>query len=412
MMTARRRGVFVIVDGLGDRPVERLGQRTPLEAAATPVLDQLLATGDYGLVDPTRPGEVPNTHSGTGILLGVPPEQVDRMARGPVEACGAGRQLVDGEVALRANFATLTQRNGRVIVTDRRAGRIRRGTNRLAAELQDIDLGDGISGSLQPTDQHRGVVVLSGPGLDPSISDTDPGDGTLPAELQPCEGLRPQAAFTAEKVNAFINEAQRRLEGHPVNRERAAAGQSSASGVITRGAGSSYVPDNIVRDSGLCAVVIAGCNTVRGLAAMAGFDTVTEPAFTAGTDTDLDAKVRATLAALDEYDLAYLHVKAADICAHDRQPLAKRDFLERLDRALEPLLGAGVVVAVAADHTTDSNTGVHTADPVPALISVPGHARGQGVRTVSFGERSCATGTLPRQSGHRFLLSLVDALTA
>ncbi len=90
------------------------------------------------------------------------------------------------------------------------------------------------------------------------------------------------------------------------------------------------------------------------------------------------------------------------------KPLAKRDFLERLDKALEPLLDAGVVIAVGADHTTNSNTGAHSAEPVPALINQPG--ADPDFEPVKFGEVSCAEGNMERQISHEFLLRVLHTM--
>ena len=133
MTVSHHKCALLIIDGLGDLPVPELDGKTPLEAAYTPVLDRLASGGLYGLVDPIIPGEIPNTHSGAGMLLGLLPEQAGRLKRGPVEASGAGRVLKAGEIAIRANFATLETRDEALWVTDRRAGRITAGTDELAA---------------------------------------------------------------------------------------------------------------------------------------------------------------------------------------------------------------------------------------------------------------------------------------
>jgi len=409
---------LLIIDGLGDLPVPELDGKTPLEAAYTPFLDRLAGEGLYGLVDPIIPGEIPNTHSGAGMLLGLLPEQAGRLKRGPVEASGAGRVLVAGEIAVRANFATLVSRDEALWVTDRRAGRITSGADELAALLSDVDLGDDVHANLVATDQHRGVLVLSGPGLDASISNTDPGDGTMPAALKPCRPLRPEAELTAEKINRFIDEAHRLLTDHPINIARVSDGKPPANGLITRGAGERFSLDNILHAHGISAAVVSGCNTVRGLGRIFGFDTVSDPRFTAALDTDLNAKMAAVQSALRDHDMVYLHVKAPDICSHDRNPLAKRDFLQRLDKALAPLMEAGAIIAIAADHTTDSNSGFHTADPVPVLISQPGSdqflspVKFASVKfaSVKFGEAACRQGNMPRQLSNEFLLKLIHLM--
>jgi 2,3-bisphosphoglycerate-independent phosphoglycerate mutase len=402
--------VILIVDGLGDLPVAGLDGQTPLEAAETPVLDRMAAVGQYGLVDPILPGEIPNTDSGVGLLLGLPPDQAGTLHRGPVEAAGAGRWLGEGEIAVRANFATVEEGPDGLLVTDRRAGRAIAHVDELAQAIDGMDLGDGIRAEFRPTDQHRGVLVLSGPGLDDAVSDTDPGDGVNPAYLRPSRPLRPSAGLAAAKINRFTREAHRRLDRHPVNRARKADGKPLANGIITRGAGSAFQPVCRLEKLGLRAAVIAGCNTVLGLARLFGLEAVHKPGFTAALDTDLEGKISAALSALDDHDLAYIHVKASDLCAHDRKPLAKRDFLERLDSALEPLLSCGAVVALSSDHTTDSNTGAHTADPVPSLIFDPSAIENGDEPAVKFGETACRQGTLPRLRSFEFLDRILEKM--
>ncbi len=393
--------LVLIIDGLGDLPVTALGKRTPLEAAATPNLDRLANAGSCGLVDPIGGGELPSTNSGAGMLLGLAPEQAGWLQRGPVEAAGLGLPMRDGDVALRANFATLAGGADNCVVLDRRAGRIRQGAAELAAGFADVDLGHGVSAALHPTEQHRAALVLSGPGLDADITDTDPGDVALPVPLLPSRGRHPGAEFTAGRLNAFIRLAHEQLKDHAINRERAVRGLPPANGLITRGAGLVRRFDNHIVRAGLRAAVVTGCNTVRGLGRLFGFATPADPRFTGDIDTDLDAKLRTALDALPAHDLVFVHIKAPDVCAHDRQPGLKRDFLERLDTALSVVVGHELLLAVAADHTTDSNTGFHTADPVPALIcSAQATAVADGG---GFSERACRNGSMPRQTGAEFI---------
>ena len=402
------KGIVLIIDGLGDLPIDQLGGKTPLEAAHTPVLDQMASLGRYGLVDPIDPGETPNTHSGVGMLLGMLPEQADRLARGPVEAAGLGFELQSGSVAMRANFATLEPQDDGFVVVDRRAGRIDEGATTLASLIEYIELDEGVSASFRSTDQHRGLLVLSGPGLDPGISDTDPGDRPMPSPLLECLAVNPSARLAALMVNRFIQLAHQNLQDHPVNRDRAAAGLPPANGVITRGAGGVLTLDNIIRDQGLHASVISGCNTVKGLGSLLGFDVVSDPRFTGALDTDLEAKIQAAISQHLDHDLVFVHIKAPDICGHDRQPLLKRDFLEKLDSTLAPLTGAGTVIALASDHTTNSNSGFHTADPVPALLYCPDMAGSHA--KVNFGESACRKGNLPRQTSHSLLQEILRVM--
>jgi 2,3-bisphosphoglycerate-independent phosphoglycerate mutase len=406
----RQKCVLLIIDGLGDLPVVSLGRQTPLEAARTPIMDSLAAAGQIGLLDPVNPGEIPNTHSGTGMLLGVLPGQLDRLTRGPVEAAGAGQVLRDGQIAIRVNFATLERQDEGLRVIDRRAGRITTGASELASLLENMDLGDGVSARLQPTDQHRCVLILDGPGLDPAVSDTDPGNGGAPLFVQNCRPLHAEANLTAEKVNHFVAKAFELFDAHPINAARRQAGVMAANGLITRGAGAAFRLDNLLHDRGIQSSVVAACNTVRGLAGILGFEVHYDERFTADANTDIGAKMQSAVSALDNHELVFIHVKAPDLFAHDMQAAGKRDFIERLDEAMEFLKQAGVMVALTADHTTDSNSGLHTADPVPALLFDPSSAGVGSPPRVNFGESACRSGNLPRQSSHEFLELVVGKM--
>jgi 2,3-bisphosphoglycerate-independent phosphoglycerate mutase len=399
----------MIVDGLGDLPVAGLGGRTPLEAADTPNLDAMAASGFYGLLDPLKPGVKPNTHSGAGMLLGMQPGQTSNLPRGVVEAAGAGLILQPGDIALRCNFATVASRGSGLVVTDRRAGRIDENTKELAAQFSPVNLGDGVSAVLNSTDQHRAVLVLSGEGLGVPVSDTDPGDIGMPAAIPRCVAGNGSAGKTARKINEFVQLAHERLAIHPVNQERVRRGRLPASGVITRGAGAVAVFENEITRLGIPAAVVAGCNTVKGLGRLFGFQVFDDRRFTATLETDLEAKIAAVISALKHKELVYLHVKAPDLCAHDRQPEQKKVFIERLDRALAPLMDAETMVAVTADHTTDSNSGFHTADPVPALLWIPDRI---SKLDVQFSERSCADGNMSRRVSNEFLKMITDMITA
>ena len=273
-----------------------------------------------------------------------------------------------------------------------------------------MDLGDGVRASFQPTDQHRGALIFSGEGLGDGLSDTDPGDGAVPALLNPCRPLNADSEMAARKVNEFISRAHELLRDHPVNRERLRTGLLPANGVITRGAGKWSSLDNLLAESGVSSTLVVGCNTVTGLGRIFGMDPIVEPGFTADVNTDVRGKLAAAVDALENHQLVFVHIKAPDLFAHDFEPEGKKAFLEQVDEALEILEQSGAIIAVAADHTTDSNTGAHTADPVPVLISNPGQASAPSDRAVTFGETACRDGNLPRQTGHQFLLRVLEML--
>lgn len=402
--TPRGKRLLVILDGLGDVSCTALGGKTPLEAAVTPAMDSLVAAGRCGLVDPLAPGVAVDTQTGTAILFGVLPDDVDRVARGPVEAAGVGLDMRAGDVALRCNFATFSEGGDSPEILDRRAGRIREDTQRLADVLNDLPSFEGISATFAPASQHRCVLRLSGADLSAAITDTDPGTGARSRGRQDCRPLQagdPAAERTARAVNELLRRADGVLRAHEVNVQRAQQGLPPANGLLTRGAGMLESVSSVVRDRGLSGAVVAAESTVLGLAALLGFKRVVEPGFTAMPDTDVHAKIGAAVNALEAHDVVWVHFKGTDTTAHDRDPEGKRRFLERIDEALAPLRSIpDLRIGISADHTTESTTGCHTAAPVPSLL-MGLHEPADTCTT--FSERACARGGLGRLSAAAFV---------
>lgn len=390
--------LLLIIDGLADHPVRALGGRTPLEAASTPTLDRLAREGQCGVADPVAPGFVPDTAAGTLALFGQSPQA---MKRGPVEALGAGFDLRVGDVALRGNLATLDD-NG--VVADRRAGRIREDTHVLARALDRLALPGTKAGDVEVRvaagTEHRLAIVIRGDGISSAINGSDPGDGAPPGPPLPPSPLDPandSAVWTAGVLAVFEQEARRVLAKHPVNKRRVEKGLPPANAVLTRGAGHIHRLITL-EDAGmpLRLACVAGDRTILGLASWLGAETLTSKAMTANLDTDLEAKFETAATALERSDLVVVHVKGADIAAHDRRPDLKVTFLEAVDEALRELVEARKRpwrLAVAGDHATLSESGQHAADPLPVVVW------GDGVEAdevAAYDERSAAAGVLGR----------------
>jgi 2,3-bisphosphoglycerate-independent phosphoglycerate mutase len=404
------KGLMFILDGLGDRPVSELRGRTPLEAANTPTLDKLLSCGMGGLMDPLTPGVPVDTHTGTALLTGVSMRDAQFLRRGPIEAAGAGVVLQTGDVAIRCNFATIKKDGNDFLIINRRAGRLREEeVAQLAGSLQKIDLGGGIIGSVYPATQHRAILHLSGPELSAAITDSDPMSGVhlkIQTVLPNDPGNIP-AVTTASAVNRFIEIACAQLPDHPFNRERREAGRLEANGIICRGAGEILALDNLLHYLDLKAALVTGDCTIAGLGRLLQHTVYSSPVFTALADTDINEKIQVALAALNEHEIVFVHLKGPDICSHDFNPIAKMEFLERFDRALAAVPIENLVIGVTGDHSTDSTLGEHCGDPVPSLLFSP---RGRRDLCREYGETGCCQGGLGRINANQFLVSMLDAM--
>ena len=406
----KRKGLFIILDGVGDRPLASLGGDTPLEHATTPNLDRFLSQGLGGQIDPLHPGVAVGTHVGTAVLFGLPPARVRTLSRGSIEAAGVQLATAPGDLLLRCNLATLEPEGEGFAIRDRRAGRIDAGASELAASLFDVDLGDGVTARLIPATQHRMVLQLSGGVFSANVTDTDPGGGAPRGRVlnsRPCVPGDGLAEVTADAINRFTQVAFERLDNHPVNRQRSDSGLLPANGVICRSAGVMEPLKSIFNHFGVKTGVVAGEGTVLGLGRLLGYSVHEDPRFNSLPTTDLQAKVEAAASLLDSHDLVFLHIKGPDICSHDHDPKGKARLLERIDQAIEPLLSPELVVAVTGDHSTDSNSGRHTGDPVPTILYSPGGRR-DGVE--HYGECYCANGGLGRISGTALVALVLDAM--
>ncbi|HEY6722782.1 MAG TPA: alkaline phosphatase family protein [Polyangiaceae bacterium] len=363
--------LFLILDGLADEPNPVLDGRTPLAAARTPTLRRLAASGGQGRVHTARSTDLtPSTDEGIMALLGA---RVDagKFGRGMFEALGLGIPIHPDAVLFRGNLATVGN-DGAIL--DRRAGRIRDGVQDLLAELGNIPLSGGITGRIYPTHEHRVLVMLLGSGLSDQVSDTDPG-GTHAVERvhspRPLD-KSPEAARTAQALRELLAIAAQKLARHPVSQGRLARGLPPVNAILTRGAAR---PPATRAEHRWVGAMVAGCNTALGVARYVGLKTARSISMTGSLDTDLAAKFRSAGELLEDNDFVVVHIKGTDVAAHDRRPLEKRDFIERIDRALgeflqsHPALSGKLRVVVSADHGTSSITGDHLPDPVPLLLA-------------------------------------------
>lgn len=397
-----RKVIMAIADGSGDRPHPLLQHQTPLEYAHTPSLDRLAAEGITGMINLIGTGIPVGTDMGHMILFGFKPEQYP--GRGPIEALGVGIDIQPGDIVLRCNFATVEDG----VVLDRRSGRIREHTDKLAESISGIEVAEGIHAFCKPATEHRAVLVLRGHGLSNQISDSDPkapNDGKPYLPVQPLEDTL-ESRRTAAAVNRFLEISTRILSSHPVNEERVANGLMPANFILTRGAGSMVELEPVASKMNFRGCCIAAESTVLGVAKLAGYTTVTDSRLTGSMDTDIELKAKLALEQIAHHDIVYVHLKAPDLMGHDNKPLKKVQSLEMFDRMVGLIadqLPEEVYLALAADHSTPCEVKEHTGEPVPVVIYGPSIRRD---RVTSYNEMDCAYGALGHMSGSEFVRTL------
>ena len=416
---ANRKILYVILDGLGDDPHPNLDGKTPLEAAHTPHLDSLAKKGRSGTVVTVGEGIAPESDIAVFAILGYDPH-TQHAGRGPLEALGAGLEMRDGDLAWRANFATVDENNKLI---DRRAGRdlSTEEAKKLADAINEAVKLQAAEATFLATSEHRGALhIRADIPLSSEISNSDPAyerRGSLGIALETFEPYPKRteplddsdgARHGADLTNEWSDQAQQALQDHDVNHEREKRRRPPANIVLVRDAGDHIPRVTSLREKfGLRFACFAEMPVEVGIAKVTGMDPILiDP----GTDAAAYARLaERTVEALDGYDALYVHIKGPDVPAHDGRAEDKRDVIAAIDAGyfgtLLPELNKGVIVAVTADHSTSCVRKAHTADPVPLVIA-GGPLSGDGTR--AYSESDAASGSLKRLRGVDIMPMLVD----
>ena len=418
---------YVILDGLGDDPLDALDGRTPLEVARTPQLDRLAARGRNGFVTTVGEGIAPESDIAVFAILGYDPHE-HHTGRGPLESVGSGVEVNDGDLAYRVNFATVEPNQEGWAIVDRRVGRdlTSEEARALAEEVQDKVALDKASFEFKATVGHRGILVLrndEGP-LSAEVANSDPAygrQGSLGVALEtfdnevvavtPVEGHEddPAAQRAADLTNEWLRKSFEMLDASEVNARRRAAGKLPGNFILTRDGGD-HVPklETFKEKFGPEMGCFVEMPVELGIARLMGMGVVEAP-------TDLPPReqyerwAELALEAIEGYDGLYIHIKGPDVPAHDGDHDAKIRSIEDIDaHFFAPLLDSldpkRALVAVTADHSTSCARKAHTDGPVPLLIS-GGGVGADGVDT--YGETASRNGALGHLMGPQIMPNLV-----
>lgn len=392
--------VFIVLDGLGEKPVPQLKNRTPLEVAKTPNLDYLAKEGICGLMSPVHHTAIPTSEEGHLSLFGYDTEKYP-LKRGLFTAKGAGIKVKKGDVALRGNFATVDKN---LEMVDRRAGRIS-DTDDLIKAVNGITI-DGAKFIVRYASGHRVGVVLRGKGLSANISDGDAHYGKLENKAKKIIPLdkTPEAKFTAEVLNEFLDKTHSILKEHPKNKKRKRKKLFPANYILLRGATSVMKIPSFKKRYGLKACCIAGKPLYQQIAESLGMKLVKVKGADGSPLTNLKGKIKATIRNLKKYDFVFLHIKATDSLAEDGNYSEKKKFIERIDKNIKPLLNLkNTLIIVTADHSTCCVLKRHCKEPIPLLIYGAGKDK-----VSSFTEKACKEGRLGKFSQLKLMTKIIN----
>jgi 2,3-bisphosphoglycerate-independent phosphoglycerate mutase len=388
--------LFIILDGLGDRPIKELSNQTPLAAAETPNLDFMINKGMGGLIKPVYKGDFPTSKDAHLTLFGYDLNKW-KMGRGVFEAIGIGMKLEEGDVALRGDLASVDEK---MIIKDRRSGRIRKAGPFLKA-IQGIEI-EGVNFLIGAGVGHRIGIVMRGKNLSENISDNDSHKINVTPKTVKALDNTPEAVFTARVLNKFLTKAHNILKNYPLNKKRIKQGKLPANYTLVRTAGMIKPIPSFWEKWQLKACCVAGAGLYKGIGKALGMDLIKVKGATGNFDTDIKAKLKAAKRSLKKYNFCFLHIKATDDFSHDGNFKGKRDFIEKFDKELKPVIGLKkTIVVVTGDHCTPCALKQHSNDPVPVLLYGDGR---DGL--IKFSEKECQKGKIGTIKSINFMVGV------
>ena len=377
--------IYVLLDGVGDLPHPDLTGKTPLEAATTTHMDTLARNGVMGQVISVGKGIAPESDIAVFNMLGYKFQHSDYVGRGVIEAIGIGVDFMDGDLALRGNFATLDN-EGRII--DRRAGRKieRDDAEKISKEVEsEIKFSSpNTSVVIAPTVGHRVIVRLRGDKpLSSDITNTDPaytrvdGMGIAKAvtdfmKIEKCIPMEQteDASSAANLVNEFTQQALEIMKKSNVNKQRTEKNKKLLNSILLRDAGNKY--PNVKPINELHAM---NFSCIVDMPVEVGISNVLKmKTFNAGGLTDYEGKAKIAAQAMNTENAVYVHLKGPDEFGHDGDAIGKMKNIEEIDKRffgtlLDNVDVSKIAVMISADHSTPCIHKGHSDDPVPLLIS-------------------------------------------
>jgi len=367
--------IVVIGDGMADFPIEEIGGKTPLMAAAKPNMDRMAASGFCGQVLTVPQGFSPGSDVACMSLFGYDPA-VCYTGRAPIEAYGMGVKMDNEDIAFRCNLVSLEFTGSKVVMGDYSADHIT--TEEARAIVLDLRQALGSDEfRFYPGVSYRHLLIWKG---GKSAMATTPPHDILGKEVVDC---MPEGDG-ADRIIKLMSDSQIFLKDHPVNRTRQAEGHLPANSIWLWGQGGKPSFRTFQESYGLNGAVVAAVDLIKGIGALAGFDAPHVEGATGYLDTDYEAKARVALELLRKKDVVYVHIEAPDEASHSGSREEKLKAIENIDKkVLSRILYAvddNVRILLATDHATPLRMRTHYACPVPFVIYEKGRSLGKGGR--------------------------------
>ena len=395
--------IVVLGDGMSDEPIAALGGKTPLEAAKTPVMDELAAKGEMGMVQNVPAGMSPGSEVANLSVMGYDP-LTDFTGRSPLEARSVGVEMEPDDIIFRCNVVTLTEEEpyAEKTILDHSSGEI---STAEADQLMDAirEAFNDETFQFYTGTSYRHIMVWK--------------HGRL-AKLEPPHNHLTQVIgdYLPEEtvLRGFMERSFDILNNHPVNLKRAAEGKRKANSLWYWGAGTKPSIGSFQEKTGLKGAMISAVDLLKGIAVGAGMQICQVEGATGSIDTNYEGKAQAAIDSLlsDGCDFAYIHVEAPDEMGHQGELDHKIMAIEDLDsRIIAPVkaameaAGEDFRMLVLPDHPTPLRIRTHSSECVPYILYDSTRQRRKITR---YNEKEAAATGNFEPMGHRLLEKFLD----
>ncbi len=367
--------LMIVLDGLGDIP--SLNGKTPLEAAHTPYLDKLAKESALGVHNPVILGITPGSGPAHLALFGYNPLKYE-IGRGILEALGVGLDISENDICIRANYAKVEEKDEKIVVVDRRAGRLSTEENKILTEkiTQNIKEINGVKIFMKPGMEYRAAIVLRFPNKVNEdmckILETDPQKEGK--EVISPEPLNENSKLVSDVLKEFLNKIREILKNEKGNY------------LLLRGYSSPPDIPKFPKIYKLRALSIATYPMYKGLTKLLGMDVLDVDGY------KIEDELKVLKGNYKDYDFIYFHIKKTDSYGEDGDFENKVKVIEEFDKFLPEILSLKFdTICITGDHSTPVPMKSHSFHPVPVLINSPLVFKGFSEK---FTERECLKGEL------------------
>ena len=359
--------LVILGDGMADRPIKALGDLTPLAYAKTPMMDQLAAKGEIGMVHTIPDGMSPGSDTANLSVLGYDPRKY-YSGRSPLEALSIGVSMKETDIALRCNLVTLSEEEGGFdlcSMKDHSAGEISTEDAKILLDAVRKEIETEEFRFYAGTSYRHLLIWENGSVMDPA-----PPHDILGQKI---EGKLPKQP----DLLAMTKRSYEILKDHPLNAKRKRQGKNPANSFWFWGAGTKPALSSFQEMTGKTGAMISAVDLLKGIAVGASMKVIAVDGANGGLNTNYEGKAQAAVEALTKggCDFVYVHLEAPDEMGHQGSAERKVQAIENLDqRIVRPIVeglkaaGEEFCMAVLPDHPTPVSIRTHTSDNVPYLL--------------------------------------------